>query len=127
MDCDSDFCSLCAGENVHEAIADPDWECPACREICNCSGVSLRETLVQHVGQMPTSQAGVYLRFTACPQLFPFLLIHLASTNPCAANNCVRGSHGWLPTRELNSEAKRLGYASVRHAACCCPAFSPQP
>ncbi len=28
------------GENVDEARANPDWTCPVCREICNCSGVN---------------------------------------------------------------------------------------
>ena len=25
------------GENVDEALADPNWTCPTCRDICNCS------------------------------------------------------------------------------------------
>lgn len=25
------------GENVIEANANPDWVCPVCRDICNCS------------------------------------------------------------------------------------------
>ncbi|PSC73301.1 ubiquitin-ligase zinc ion binding [Micractinium conductrix] len=25
------------GENVDEATADPDWRCPLCRDLCNCS------------------------------------------------------------------------------------------
>lgn len=25
------------GENVEEANANPDWVCPVCRDICNCS------------------------------------------------------------------------------------------
>ncbi|GJP43883.1 hypothetical protein CLOM_g3283 [Closterium sp. NIES-68] len=35
------FCGDCLfvryGENVEEALADPTWECPVCRDICNCS------------------------------------------------------------------------------------------
>ena len=27
------------GENVEEALANPAWRCPVCRDICNCSGV----------------------------------------------------------------------------------------
>lgn len=30
-----------AGENIHEARSDANWECPACRAICNCSGGSI--------------------------------------------------------------------------------------
>ena len=29
---------LPAGENLHEVVRDPTWQCPACRQICNCSG-----------------------------------------------------------------------------------------
>lgn len=30
--------SLCRyGENVEEAKQNPEWECPVCRDICNCS------------------------------------------------------------------------------------------
>ena len=28
------------GENIEEALANPAWRCPVCREICNCSGVN---------------------------------------------------------------------------------------
>ncbi|XP_072268657.1 cell division cycle-associated 7-like protein [Pyxicephalus adspersus] len=35
------FCGPCLrnryGEDVREALLDPDWICPPCREICNCS------------------------------------------------------------------------------------------
>ncbi|CAI7735321.1 unnamed protein product [Closterium sp. NIES-53] len=35
------FCGDCLfvryGENIEEALADPAWECPVCRDICNCS------------------------------------------------------------------------------------------
>ncbi|CAI5941885.1 unnamed protein product [Closterium sp. NIES-65] len=35
------FCGDCLfvryGENIEEALADPTWECPVCRDICNCS------------------------------------------------------------------------------------------
>ena len=35
------FCGPCLrnryGESVKEAIMDPDWVCPPCRKICNCS------------------------------------------------------------------------------------------
>ena len=35
------FCGPCLrnryGESVKEAIMDPDWFCPPCRNICNCS------------------------------------------------------------------------------------------
>ncbi|KAI3804975.1 hypothetical protein L1987_26913 [Smallanthus sonchifolius] len=32
------FCGDCLyGENVEEANANPDWVCPVCRDICNCS------------------------------------------------------------------------------------------
>ena len=26
------------GENLEEALADSEWRCPVCRDICNCSG-----------------------------------------------------------------------------------------
>uniref|UniRef100_A0A6I8Q156 Zinc-finger domain-containing protein n=3 Tax=Xenopus tropicalis TaxID=8364 RepID=A0A6I8Q156_XENTR len=35
------FCGPCLrnryGEDVRKALLDPDWRCPPCREICNCS------------------------------------------------------------------------------------------
>eukprot|EP00088_Acartia_fossae_P023839 TRINITY_DN2482_c0_g1_i7.p1 TRINITY_DN2482_c0_g1~~TRINITY_DN2482_c0_g1_i7.p1 ORF type:complete len:439 (+),score=105.61 TRINITY_DN2482_c0_g1_i7:42-1358(+) len=35
------FCGTCLnnryGESVAEALKDPEWECPPCRNICNCS------------------------------------------------------------------------------------------
>ena len=30
--------SLPAGENIDEVRSNPNWLCPACRQICNCSG-----------------------------------------------------------------------------------------
>ncbi|KAK6324175.1 hypothetical protein J4Q44_G00065140 [Coregonus suidteri] len=41
------FCGPCLrnryGEDVHAALLDPDWECPLCRGICNCSLCRRRE------------------------------------------------------------------------------------
>ena len=38
------WCGWCLemrmGENIEEAIADDEWRCPACRDICNCSGAN---------------------------------------------------------------------------------------
>ena len=38
------WCGWCLemrmGENIEEAIADPEWRCPVCRDICNCSGAN---------------------------------------------------------------------------------------
>ena len=38
------LCGFCLemrfGENLDEALANPDWRCPACRDICNCSGAN---------------------------------------------------------------------------------------
>ena len=31
------------GENIKEVNADPEWECPSCRDICNCSFCRLRK------------------------------------------------------------------------------------
>ena len=28
------------GENIAEALADDQWRCPVCRDICNCSGAN---------------------------------------------------------------------------------------
>jgi hypothetical protein len=28
------------GENIVEAREDPEWRCPVCRDICNCSGAN---------------------------------------------------------------------------------------
>jgi len=41
------------GENLDEALADPNWRCPACRDICNCSGVNC---LRARRGLFPTNQ-----------------------------------------------------------------------
>ncbi|KAL3978756.1 hypothetical protein ACER0C_019818 [Sarotherodon galilaeus] len=46
------FCGLCLrnryGEDVKKALLDPDWKCPPCRGICNCSFCRQRE------GRCPT-------------------------------------------------------------------------
>ncbi|XP_061742992.1 cell division cycle-associated protein 7-like isoform X2 [Nerophis ophidion] len=46
------FCGPCLrnryGEDIRKALLDPDWTCPPCRGICNCSFCRLRE------GQCPT-------------------------------------------------------------------------
>ncbi|MED6235195.1 hypothetical protein ATANTOWER_019232 [Ataeniobius toweri] len=46
------FCGPCLrnryGEDVREALLDPDWKCPPCRGICNCSFCRQRE------GRCPT-------------------------------------------------------------------------
>ena len=38
------WCGWCLemrmGENIEEAIADEEWRCPVCRDICNCSGAN---------------------------------------------------------------------------------------
>jgi hypothetical protein len=38
------WCGWCLemrmGENIEEAIADDEWRCPVCRDICNCSGAN---------------------------------------------------------------------------------------
>ena len=38
------WCGWCLemriGENVDEALADEEWRCPVCRDICNCSGAN---------------------------------------------------------------------------------------
>ena len=28
------------GQNLEEANANPDWRCPVCLDLCNCSGVN---------------------------------------------------------------------------------------
>ena len=28
------------GENIDEALEDPEWRCPSCRDIWNCSGAN---------------------------------------------------------------------------------------
>ena len=28
------------GQNLDEALANPEWVCPVCLDICNCSGVT---------------------------------------------------------------------------------------
>ncbi len=51
------LCGTCLemryGENLDEALADPNWRCPACRDICNCSGVNC---LRARRGLFPTNQ-----------------------------------------------------------------------
>ncbi|XP_074532432.1 cell division cycle-associated protein 7-like isoform X2 [Halichoeres trimaculatus] len=46
------FCGPCLrnryGEDVRKALLDPEWKCPPCRGICNCSFCRLRE------GRCPT-------------------------------------------------------------------------
>ncbi|XP_061893684.1 cell division cycle-associated protein 7-like [Entelurus aequoreus] len=46
------FCGPCLrnryGEDIRKALLDPDWTCPPCRGICNCSFCRLRE------GRCPT-------------------------------------------------------------------------
>ncbi|XP_029480126.1 cell division cycle-associated protein 7-like [Oncorhynchus nerka] len=41
------FCGPCLrnryGEEVRDALLDPEWECPSCRGICNCSFCRARE------------------------------------------------------------------------------------
>ena len=54
------------GENLEQVAQIPDWLCPACRNICNCSGVT-----------------------------------------------CQRLSALWLPTKQLEKEAVKLGFESV--------------
>ena len=38
------LCGFCLemryGENLDEALSNPNWRCPACRDICNCSGAN---------------------------------------------------------------------------------------
>ncbi len=41
------------GENIHEVLDNPDWICPCCRDICNCSGVNCMRL---KRGWFPTNQ-----------------------------------------------------------------------
>ena len=38
------LCGFCLemrfGENLDEALSNPNWRCPSCRDICNCSGAN---------------------------------------------------------------------------------------
>eukprot|EP00854_Cymbomonas_tetramitiformis_P005420 gene5420-6572_t len=43
----------CIGENIDEALQDPEWMCPICRDICNCSGANC---LRSRRGLPPTNQ-----------------------------------------------------------------------
>ena len=61
-----DWVAYRMGENLDQVAHMPDWLCPACRNICNCSGVT-----------------------------------------------CQRLSAFWLPTKQLEKEAVKLGFESV--------------
>ena len=51
------WCGWCLemrmGENIDEALADAEWRCPVCRDICNCSGANC---LRAKRGLFPTQQ-----------------------------------------------------------------------
>ena len=51
------WCGWCLemrmGENIEEALADDEWRCPVCRDICNCSGANC---LRAKRGLFPTQQ-----------------------------------------------------------------------
>ncbi|KAK3242476.1 hypothetical protein CYMTET_47841 [Cymbomonas tetramitiformis] len=51
------WCGWCLemriGENIDEALQDPEWMCPICRDICNCSGANC---LRSRRGLPPTNQ-----------------------------------------------------------------------
>jgi hypothetical protein len=38
------WCGSClemrVGENIDEVLQWPEWRCPVCRDVCNCSGVN---------------------------------------------------------------------------------------
>ena len=55
------FCGDCLfaryGENVEEAIANPAWTCPDCRDICNCSFHRIRRGLPPTGTLYPQSSA----------------------------------------------------------------------
>ena len=49
------------GENLDEAMADAEWRCPVCRDICNCSGANcLRAKRNLFPTQQLTSEALTY-------------------------------------------------------------------
>ena len=51
------LCGACLsgrfGENIDEVLENPDWVCPCCRDICNCSGVNCMRL---KRGWFPTNQ-----------------------------------------------------------------------
>ena len=59
------WCGWCLemrmGENLDEAMADAEWRCPVCRDICNCSGANcLRAKRNLFPTQQLTSEALTY-------------------------------------------------------------------
>ena len=58
------------GENVEEALANPAWRCPVCRDICNCSGVGCQRARVRRRSSdlVPRSLRRSKLLFALPPQ-----------------------------------------------------------
>ena len=81
------------GENLDEALANPEWRCPVCRDICNCSGVTClraRRNLL------------CVARHSWAP---PNWMTDAPSPSPPLKS----------PTKQLVHEAGNMGYRSVAH------------
>lgn len=83
------------GENVIEAKANPDWICPVCRGICNCS------LCRQGKGWPPTGT--MYKKVNAQTQVDLFPIIHFSQTALKADINVS------------SFQITNLGYKSVAH------------
>ncbi|XP_039296920.1 cell division cycle-associated protein 7 [Nilaparvata lugens] len=68
------FCGVCLrnryGEDVAEVLKDPNWSCPPCRNICNCSICRTR------MGKMPTGQMVPFIREQGYTHLKEYLDKH---------------------------------------------------
>jgi len=75
------WCGSCLalrmGERLADALADPDWRCPCCRDLCNCSGVGC---LRARRGLEPTNQLASEARAYGHPSVAHYLVLtHLCS------------------------------------------------
>ncbi|CAN0864346.1 Cell division cycle-associated 7-like protein [Linum grandiflorum] len=72
------FCGDCLymryGEHVLEALENPNWTCPVCRGICNCSlcrqskGLAPTGILYRKISQLGYKSVAHYLIQTKCPE-----------------------------------------------------------
>lgn len=70
------WCGSClwlrVGENADEARARPDWLCPACRDICNCSGANCQRL---KRGWFPTNQLAHEATAMGYPSVAHYLIL----------------------------------------------------
>ena len=105
------LCGFCLemrfGENLDEALSNPSWRCPACRDICNCSGATCSRS---RRNLFPTNQLYHEADSLGYKSVAHYLILtHLTDGEAMPMPEVGRGSRPRKPTAEAAAGAGEEG------------------